>query len=495
MSVDYAFWKWQGEPRISRGLCYLLLCDVAEIPEVETLDTDRLEGMIHDAFPELADPDAEHIFECNVYPIGLTLETYSDTPDRVFEWFFDLAHREGMVFFDPQSEEVTEADVEACRSRLAAIRAAADAHRWRGELPAISAGAEEGDPKAIVELGNRYSLGEGVERDLKRAAELYARAADLGHADGMFNLASCYRLGEGVDADVETAIRWYRRAMAEDKLFAAFALGEIFAAGEGLPADPRRAVEYFQIAREHGHQDAPRELRKLGALPPLPTLPPPAGFWHTWTGWVAGIVLVAGTSFLDAVIPPLGIPLALLVIWALLRVAGEGWRDLGLRRPDSWPRTLGLAAVCAAALQATDHFVIAPVLQAAGAPLPDLSRLAALEGNLPMLLLFLTVSWTTAGFGEEAIWRGFVMARAARLFGGSRDPTRGAWIAALLTTSVVFGLLHAYQGTTGMVLTGFAGLVFGLLYLASGRNLWLPVLTHALTDTLGVLVLYFGWAA
>ncbi len=278
MSIDYAFWKWRGEPSISRGLCYLLLGHDAEIPEVETLDTDRLQALISDAFPELEDSGAEPTFECNVYPTGLALETYSDTPDRVFEWFFELARREGLVVFDPQSEEVSDADSEACRSRLAAVRAAADAHRWRGELPALAARAEEGNPRAIVELGNRYCFGEGVERDLERAAELYARAADLGHADGMFNLASCYRLGEGVDADIETAIRWYRRAMAEDRLFAPFALGEIYAAGEGLPSDRQRAIKYFRIAREHGHQDAPRELRKLGALPPLPSSAPSASW-------------------------------------------------------------------------------------------------------------------------------------------------------------------------------------------------------------------------
>ncbi len=223
---------------------------------------------------------------------------------------------------------------------------------------------------------------------------------------------------------------------------------------------------------------------------PAPVAPAPRSFWHTPIGWVAAIALVIATSFLDTVIPPLGIPLALLVMWGLLRVVGEGWRDLGLRQPASWPRTLALAAVCAAALQAASFFVIIPALRAIGAPLPDLSRFAAMEGNLPMLLLFLTVSWTTAGFGEEAIWRGFVMGRVARLFGGAR----GAWIVALVATSVVFGLLHAYQGVTGMVLTGFAGLVLGVLYLGTGRNLWLPVLTHALADTMSFLALYFGWA-
>lgn len=217
---------------------------------------------------------------------------------------------------------------------------------------------------------------------------------------------------------------------------------------------------------------------------------PAAGFWHSSIGGIVAIALVAATSFLDSVVPPLGIPFALLVIWCLLRLARERWRDLGLRRPPSWIRTLALAGLCAVSLEAVAFLVIVPVLRTIEVPLPDLSRFAGMEGNLPMLLLFLAVSWTTAGFGEEVIWRGFVMGRAARVFGG----TRGAWIASLAVTCVVFGLLHAYQGPAGIALTGFAGLVFGVLFLANGRNLWLPIFTHALTDTFSFLALYFGWA-
>lgn len=227
-----------------------------------------------------------------------------------------------------------------------------------------------------------------------------------------------------------------------------------------------------------------------------PTVDPPTDdsaaprFWTLPIGLATAVAVVGLLSFLDSVIPPLGIPITLVAIFVLLRAAGEPWADLGLRRPASWPKTLGLAILCAAGLQALSTLVVLPLLRAIGAPLPDLGRFAALEGNLPMLLTFLVVSWTTAGFGEEVIWRGFVMGRLARLFGGERR----AWIVALVATSVIFGLLHLYQGITGVVLTGVAGLFLGLLYLAGGRNLWLPILTHALTDTSSFLVLYFGWA-
>ena len=40
----------------------------------------------------------------------------------------------------------------------------------------------------------------------------------------------------------------------------------------------------------------------------------------------------------------------------------------------------------------------------------------------------------------------------------------------------------------------FAGLIYGTLYLASGRNLWAPIIAHGMTDTMSFLIIYTGWA-
>jgi membrane protease YdiL (CAAX protease family) len=55
----------------------------------------------------------------------------------------------------------------------------------------------------------------------------------------------------------------------------------------------------------------------------------------------------------------------------------------------------------------------------------------------------------------------------------------------------VFGLAHAYQGATGILVTGVLGLVFGLLYLRS-KSLWPLVIAHGLIDTLSLVALYAG---
>lgn len=84
-----------------------------------------------------------------------------------------------------------------------------------------------------------------------------------------------------------------------------------------------------------------------------------------------------------------------------------------------------------------------------------------------------------AGVGEEIAYRGYAIAALA--------PATGVAGAAVLTT-VVFGVLHAYQGPQGMVRAGLLGgvLAWGLLV---GGSLWPPIVAHALLDILAGIFL------
>ena len=79
-----------------------------------------------------------------------------------------------------------------------------------------------------------------------------------------------------------------------------------------------------------------------------------------------------------------------------------------------------------------------------------------------------------AGIGEELLFRG-VLQNGLGGLGGLAGPAP-----ALVTTALVFGLVHALTPAY-FVLTTFAGLYLGGLYLATG-NLLLPVLVHFLYD-------------
>ena len=180
--------------------------------------------------------------------------------------------------------------------------------------------------------------------------------------------------------------------------------------------------------------------------------------------------------------------LLFLVAWVSLRLRHMRWRDVGLRRPDKWLPTIGLALVIGIGYQALDIFLIAPLLQRLTGESIDLSLFSILRGNLLVLLFFLLVSWTEAAFIEEMYFRGYFFNRLTDLFGRER---LGILIA-LLGSALVFGAAHSYQGITGVMDTAIAGLVLGLLYLLGRGNLWLPILVHGIIDTLGFLIIYAG---
>ena len=203
----------------------------------------------------------------------------------------------------------------------------------------------------------------------------------------------------------------------------------------------------------------------------------------------ATMIAVIAASQIDQLVPPLGNPLAVIVIWL---ICAGGWptrlAPLGLGRPTSWRRTILGGVVLGVVLELIGLGLLFYVLPRFGVPLPDYSRFEEIRGNIPMLMVFLTVSWTTAGFAEEVIWRGFVMGRLAWLLGDAQR----TWIVSLLGTSLIFGGLHAYQGPTGIVMTGVVGFLFGVAYLYNGRNLWLPIIAHGLNNTISFLILFFA---
>ena len=200
-------------------------------------------------------------------------------------------------------------------------------------------------------------------------------------------------------------------------------------------------------------------------------------------GAILFVLFIAEIKFLLPDLIVLGIPVALLAIWLISWLKKVGWSDLGIYRPKNWPKIFLVGGGIALLLQTSVLLQIK-----LGGPSPDLSSFEQIKNNPWVLLGFLVISWTTAGFGEEIIWRGFFMKQIARLFD---EQKRSSWVIGLVITSIVFGLIHFTQGITGMLMTGFAGLVFGIVYLASGRNLWASIIAHGLTDTSAFILLYY----
>jgi len=219
--------------------------------------------------------------------------------------------------------------------------------------------------------------------------------------------------------------------------------------------------------------------------------PHPAPSWRE-SKWLAfcEFAIVGLIFFLDwrHLIPISKTPFLLLLAWVSMRLRGVRWRDLGFARYRSWPLTLTLGIVAGAVAETFQLLVTQPLLVRFTGKQPDLSDFRALTGNVKWTLIALAFTWTLAAFGEELVWRGYLMNRVAGL--GNR--TRFAWIVSLLVVNAVFGFAHSNQGVTGIAEEGIAGVLLGLIYLGTGRNLAVPIVAHGIQDTTDMVLIFFG---
>jgi len=174
--------------------------------------------------------------------------------------------------------------------------------------------------------------------------------------------------------------------------------------------------------------------------------------------------------------------------WISLRARKIGWRGVGLTLYKSWKITLSLGIAAGVVMEGLELFITQPLLVKWLGKQPDLDTFRALHGNLKWTFLALVASWILAAFGEEMVYRGYLMNRVADLL----NRTRAAWVLSLIVVHVGFGFAHAYQGATGIIDEGLMGLLLGLIYLRTGRNLAVPIVAHGVSDSIDVLLMFFG---
>ena len=186
----------------------------------------------------------------------------------------------------------------------------------------------------------------------------------------------------------------------------------------------------------------------------------------------------------------LGLIISLVFFWVASILRGASWGDFGVTRQKSWFRTVLMSIGVALAVLGVVVMIINPAINTIPNLEPrDMSSFSYLTGNLPNLIINLVFMLITAGFLEELLWRGYLMNRLIDLQG---KQTKLVWVIALVSSAAIFGLGHFYQGPIGIFKTGVIGLVFGLAYLAVGRNLWPLILSHAFIDSIDFIGHYFG---
>lgn len=189
-------------------------------------------------------------------------------------------------------------------------------------------------------------------------------------------------------------------------------------------------------------------------------------------------------------IPRTIVPL-LLMAWLSLWLRRMSWAEVGLRRPQSWLRTLSLGVAVAGSAVILGYTVVNPLLLRLTGESAPVGAVAFLRGNLPAFLALLAFTWPLAAVAEEIVYRGYVLNRLADLFGQSKL----GWTVSLVLSTVVFSLAHGQYSLRFLVTSSLMGLVEGGAYLANRRNLWLPIVVHGVSNTISLTMVFLGIGA
>jgi membrane protease YdiL (CAAX protease family) len=200
------------------------------------------------------------------------------------------------------------------------------------------------------------------------------------------------------------------------------------------------------------------------------------------------LILVSAVIVLTSFrrLPGIGVIAALVIIAITIWLRGDGLIGLGFFPPEDWGTTVLWSLLLGIAIQVASTLILEPFADKVTKSTTDHSAFEGLRGNLRNFLFVLVLVWILVAFMEEIIFRGYMMGEIAALIGTAQS----ALAVNVLVSSILFGLAHWYQGKSGALSTGIVGVLLGILFIASGYNLWLPILTHGFIDTVGLFLIY-----
>lgn len=157
------------------------------------------------------------------------------------------------------------------------------------------------------------------------------------------------------------------------------------------------------------------------------------------------------------------------------------WDHLGFKKPKSWWQPILVTVLTFISLVLFSYY-IQPLIGAQ----PTISHLMVLKDNLPLLILALVLVWTTAAFLQELVFRAFLIEALDHILG------RKAWSIwiALIVSSLIFGLIHGWQGLSGVLATACIGFIFGIAYILNGKRIWPLIIVHGIADTISLISIY-----
>jgi membrane protease YdiL (CAAX protease family) len=160
--------------------------------------------------------------------------------------------------------------------------------------------------------------------------------------------------------------------------------------------------------------------------------------------------------------------------------------ELGLGMPGRPFVTIGLVLVWWALMLAYSPIADRLATRWFAEP-PSLQSFRAIQQSTMKLVAGILVAWVLGGILEELAFRGIVRRSIELLWlrawlGVPIAAACAVWLAASGA-----GVIHIYQGSRAVAIIVQLSVLFGVLFVISGYNLWAVILCHGLYDTVAFI--------
>jgi len=117
----------------------------------------------------------------------------------------------------------------------------------------------------------------------------------------------------------------------------------------------------------------------------------------------------------------------------------------------------------------------------------DYSLFEQLEGNLSAIIALLLFAAVSAGFGEEILFRGYLMRQFTKFFGNSPVGI----VLNILIFGIIFGWIHMYQGIRCQIVTGICGMITATIFHFRKDDLWFAIAFHGFFDLIALSYYFY----
>lgn len=202
------------------------------------------------------------------------------------------------------------------------------------------------------------------------------------------------------------------------------------------------------------------------------------------------LIITILSVILILTIPQYGVILSFIMVSIYLirnKNRKELSKSIGLRRPKNLLTLIIISALLGVLIELTTEIFFNPIIEKLTHSKIDLSEVEL--SSIGAYLTWIVIGFVLGGLLEEILFRGFLITRISKFL----KENKASDFLALFITSILFGLCHLYQGWSGVISTGLIGFIFGIIFLAFGKNLWYSILTHGFVNVTALTILYFGY--